>query len=64
MFLPPYSPDLNLIEYSFSAVKYYLRRHWRGFLGSEFPTIDLAEACTVAVTAEKARGWFQECGYM
>ncbi|KAF8840028.1 hypothetical protein BDN67DRAFT_693348 [Paxillus ammoniavirescens] len=64
MFLPPYSPDLNPIEYSFSAVKYYLCRHWRQFPESEFPIVDLAEACTLAVTAGKTEKWFRECGYM
>ena len=27
LFLPPYSPDYNLIEQTFSYVKYYLKQH-------------------------------------
>ncbi|KIJ09634.1 hypothetical protein PAXINDRAFT_87210 [Paxillus involutus ATCC 200175] len=54
--------EVNPIEYGFSAIKYYLRRRWRQFLESEFPIVDLAEACTLAVTAEKSEGWFRECG--
>ncbi|KAJ8594939.1 hypothetical protein M405DRAFT_728936, partial [Rhizopogon salebrosus TDB-379] len=28
VFLPPYSPDYNPIEQTFSAIKAYLRRHF------------------------------------
>lgn len=28
LFLPPYSPDLNLIEESFSELKAHIKRHW------------------------------------
>ncbi|KAF8836975.1 hypothetical protein BDN67DRAFT_872210, partial [Paxillus ammoniavirescens] len=63
MFLPPYPSDLNPIEQSFSAVKYYSHRHWWRFQESEFPMVDLAEACVSAVTADKAKGWFKDCGY-
>ena len=30
-FLPPYSPDLNLIEVAFSAIKAYIRQHGEEF---------------------------------
>lgn len=64
VFLPPYSPDFNPIEESFSCVKYWLRRHWPDFQDSLFPEIDLMEACMQAVTAEKAAGWFRHSGYI
>ncbi|KZP19069.1 hypothetical protein FIBSPDRAFT_744529, partial [Athelia psychrophila] len=51
------SPDFNLIEESFSAVKAWIHRHWWRLANSETPEIDLLEACAI-VTAEKARGWF------
>lgn len=79
LFLPPYSPDLNPIEESFSAgmgvehtiqhqlthsiVKAWIRRHWRRLANSQTPKVDLLEACG-AVTAEKARSWFRHSGYM
>jgi len=64
LFIPAYSPDLNPIEESFNVVKAYLRRHWRGFQDSEFPELELLEACMAAVTPEKAEAWFRDCGYM
>jgi len=64
LFLPPYSPDLNPIEESFSCVKAWLRRHWRRFQDSPFPDIELLEACMAAVTPEKAHGWFKDSGYL
>jgi len=62
-FLPPYSPDLNPIEESFSAVKAWIRRNWRRMFNSENPEVDLIEACGT-VTAEKARGWFRHAGFI
>ncbi|CAK5279006.1 unnamed protein product, partial [Mycena citricolor] len=62
IFLPPYSPDFNPIEESFSAVKSWIRRHWRRLEHSGTPEIDLLEACAT-VTAEKARKWFGNSGF-
>ncbi|KAJ7653527.1 hypothetical protein B0H17DRAFT_902432, partial [Mycena rosella] len=65
LFLPPYSPDFNPIEESFSAsnaIKAWIRRHWRRMQNSETPELDLYEACG-AVTAEKVREWFRHSGY-
>lgn len=45
-------------------VKAYIRRNFRHFQNSQFPERDLAEACFNAITAEKARGWFRDCGYL
>jgi len=64
IFLPPYSPDFNPIEESFSCLKAFLRRHCSMFQNSCFPEQDLAEACFIAVTAEKARGWYRDSGYI
>jgi len=64
IFLPPYSPDFNPIEESFSCLKKWLRRHWRQLQHSEYPEQDLREACFMAVTAEKARGWYRDSGYL
>lgn len=64
VFLPPYSPDFNPIEESFSCVKAYLRRHYRDFQDSETPELDLELACYAAVTPEKVYGWFSHSGYV
>lgn len=61
MFLPPYSPDLNPIEESFSAVKAWLRRHWKRAL-REDPELILCEAAAT-VTRSKSTGWFTHAGY-
>ena len=57
--LPPYSPDLSPIEPCWSKVKQHLR-------SAEARTEEaLGQAAAEAfanVTAEDARGWFQECG--
>ncbi|EIN03337.1 hypothetical protein PUNSTDRAFT_22868, partial [Punctularia strigosozonata HHB-11173 SS5] len=63
VFLPPYSPDLNPIEESFSALKAWLRRSYRHLLNSNNPILDIHEACAHAVTADKAIGWFRHSGY-
>ncbi|KIL63077.1 hypothetical protein M378DRAFT_80334 [Amanita muscaria Koide BX008] len=63
VFLPPYSPDFNPIEESFSCVKAWIRRHWRHMQSAEVPEIALYEAAG-AVTAEKAQEWFRHSGYI
>lgn len=61
LFLPPYSPDLNPIESMWSKVKAFLRK-------AKARTTDaLLEAIRDAlrsVTADDARSWFNECGYV
>jgi transposase len=79
IFLPPYSPDYNPIEASFSCCKSpygctnsvssfstvkWLRRHWRQLQDSEFPEQDLRDACFLAVNGENARGWYTHSGYL
>ncbi|TFK87765.1 hypothetical protein K466DRAFT_490291, partial [Polyporus arcularius HHB13444] len=64
IFLPAYSPDLNLIEEAFSCVKYHLRRHSEHYVNSVTPEADLLQACLVSVTPEKAHGWYRHSGYL
>jgi transposase len=58
--LPPYSPDFNPIEHTFSKVKQALRR-------AQARTDDALRAATWAafatVTPADAAGWFDHCGY-
>ncbi|KAI0062012.1 hypothetical protein BV25DRAFT_1804540 [Artomyces pyxidatus] len=63
LYLPPYSPDLNPIEESFSTWKAYLRRHGMDIDRAVDPEAALVEACG-AITAEMAYGWFKHGGYI
>ncbi|CAD6936022.1 unnamed protein product [Tilletia controversa] len=57
LFLPPYSPDLNPIEYAFAAIK---RRLKRTGASTEW---DVISACYESVTSDHAAAYFQACGY-
>ena len=61
LFLPAYSPDLNLIEKMWSKVKQILR-------GMKPRTNEELFCSTGAalgmVTASDAQGWFESCGYI
>jgi len=60
LYLPPYSPDFNPIEKSWSKLKQLLR-------AAKARTAEaLEQAVTqalLAITAENAFAWFQYCGY-
>ncbi len=66
-FLPPYSPDYNPIEYSFSVLKKHLKSH--DYLSNidEGDDIEFANAIIAAagnaVTAEISRNQFRHCGF-
>ena len=61
MYLPPYSPDFNLIEQAFLKLKGLLRR-------SEARTreslIKSMERALSALTTQDAQGFFGHCGYL
>ncbi len=60
VYLPPYSPDLNPIEQTFSKVKGVLRMaeaRTRGAL------VEAMGRALDAVSARDARGFFGHCGY-
>lgn len=60
-FLPPYSPDFNPIEETFSKVKAFLRH-------AKARTDDALRAATWAalasITPSDIAGWFAHCGYL
>jgi transposase len=60
LYLPPYSPDFNPIEQSFSKVKSLLRRAEARTCESLIEAIGRALS---AVSARDARGFFGHCGY-
>ena len=67
MFLPAYSPDLNPIKLTFSSVKVWLRAN-RDCVNQEMESengsvYNALWQAVYSVTPEKARGWYQHCGY-
>jgi hypothetical protein len=66
-FLPPYSPDYNPIEYSFSVLKRHLKgndylSHIAEGDENEFAAAIIAAAKN-AVTSEIARNQYRHCGF-
>jgi len=68
-FLPPYSPDFNPIELSFSAMKYHLRRDGdyarlaMNNLSEREITTTLMRAL-YTITPKDCEGWYRHCGYL
>ncbi|KIK75241.1 hypothetical protein PAXRUDRAFT_173377 [Paxillus rubicundulus Ve08.2h10] len=68
-FLPPYSPDFNLIELAFSAMKYHLRRNGDYIrlamtqMSNEDTYITLLNALST-ITPQDSFGWFAHCSYV
>ncbi|THU93490.1 hypothetical protein K435DRAFT_670178 [Dendrothele bispora CBS 962.96] len=63
IYLPPYSPDLNPIEESFSTWKAYLRRNGALINAAEDPILALLDSCG-CITEEMALGWFKHAGFV
>ena len=69
LYLPAYSPDLNLIEEAFSAIKTWLRTN-QDYVLSKTEGIDcdpyalIWEAVYGIVTVEKAHGWYKHSEYI
>lgn len=60
VYLPPYSPDFNLIELAFSKLKTWLRTaqaRTREALES------VIQAATERISEQDAKNWFDHCGY-
>ncbi|KAF9508971.1 hypothetical protein BS47DRAFT_1302127, partial [Hydnum rufescens UP504] len=64
-FLPPYSPDYNPIELSFSAIKARIRREGERFRIAETDgaLISLLHEVVNSVSTENAHAWFAWSGY-
>ena len=63
LYLPPYSPDLNPIEESFSTWKAYLCRNGVILQAAEDPILMLLDSIG-CVTLHMAEGWFRHAGYI
>ena len=63
LYLPPYSPDQNPIEESFSTWKAYLRRHGETLQGHDDPIFILLDSLG-CITSEMALNWFRHAGYI
>ncbi len=69
-FLPPYSPDFNPIEPSFSAIKADIRqrggiiRHSMTNSNDVLEVYDLLYNSIFSVTPQNAAGWFRKSGYV
>ncbi|KAF8580960.1 putative transposase of insertion sequence [Ramaria rubella] len=69
MYLPPYSPDFNLIEECFSYMKSMLRRYGTQFcevLDSKKEMVIMAfiSNTLATVTPQHTQGWFHHSNYM
>lgn len=60
VYLPPYSPDLNPIELSFSKIKQALRSLACRSVGSLWRTM---QTVLDTISDTDARGYFRHCGY-
>jgi len=67
IFLPPYSPDFNPIEESFSVVKGFIRRHYRRYRRrfsnyQDFLAWSVRTVGSGVKAAQNARGRFRHAG--
>ena len=68
-FLPPYSPDYNPIELTFSAMKYHLRRNseYTRLAMTDLSDEEIFLTLSIAlyeISASGVFGWFCHCGYV
>ncbi|KIK80349.1 hypothetical protein PAXRUDRAFT_39756, partial [Paxillus rubicundulus Ve08.2h10] len=68
-FLPPYSPNFNLIELAFSAMKYHLccNGAYTCMAMTELTEDEVHATLLRAlyiITPQDSFGWFRHCGYI
>ncbi len=62
-FLPPYSPDLNPIEETFSYVKTYLRKHDELLQSLPGKSMDILKSAFHSITSDQCISWIAHSGY-
>jgi hypothetical protein len=68
-FLPPYSPDFNPIELTFSAVKAHLQWNHHRLLaamgaGGDLDVYVALHKAVYSVLQDDVVGWFHHCNYI
>ena len=63
IFLPPYSPDFNLIETAFLTIKSWIRRNRDFMEACNDPIYALLVACS-QITPQMAKSYFEESIYI
>ena len=63
IFIPPYSPDLNPIELTFSFLKQYLEEHEEVIQAANNLT-DVMKSAFESIPVEYCKKWISECGYI
>ncbi|KIK75942.1 hypothetical protein PAXRUDRAFT_171218 [Paxillus rubicundulus Ve08.2h10] len=68
-FILPYSPDFNLIELAFSAMKYHLHcngdyTHMAMTELSDDEVYAMLLRALYTITPQDSFGWFRHCGYV
>ena len=61
LFLPPYSPDFNPIELTFSYVKKYLQEHNEVIQATN--NRDVLKSALDSISGEYCSKWMSNCGY-
>jgi transposase len=62
IFLPPYSPDMNPIEETFSAVKSYLKAN-EAVMQATDDIEDVITAAFASITSKQCQAWIRDSGY-
>ena len=62
IFLPPYSPDLNPIELTFSYIKRYLQEH-QEIIQAANNLSDIIKSAFNSITIDQCINWIASCGY-
>ena len=62
IFLPPYSPDVNPIELTFSYIKTYLQEH-EHIIQAANNIKDIIKSAFDNITEDYCKKWITSCGY-
>ena len=63
IFLPPYSPDYNLIEETFGSVRYYLKDHNKILPTLQADVMIIVKSVFDNITFQDCNSWITDCGY-